>query len=152
MRKINNQPAQAKDMLALVTENASCRGKNINFYAEPIPYEVRTMCADCPVEKECLDYALHYERYGFWGGASESDRLRIRKALHIRLLDSYTRQPHGREAPNATIITYMCGLPGTKGWRAHKKRGEQPCKVCLDNYNVTKAERKSLKEQQRTMI
>ena len=42
-------------------------------------------CKDCPVKKECLDYALKHEAYGYWGGASEKERKRIRRELGISL-------------------------------------------------------------------
>ena len=43
----------------------------------------RRVCADCPVRKVCLEYALdHHIEHGVWGGASE--RTRRRMALHRR--------------------------------------------------------------------
>lgn len=40
----------------------------------------KAICTRCPVQAECLDYALrHDERYGVWGGTSERDRRRLRK-------------------------------------------------------------------------
>ena len=39
------------------------------------------ICADCPVQLECLEYALaHNIEHGVWGGASERQRQRIRRA------------------------------------------------------------------------
>lgn len=41
------------------------------------------VCAVCPVQAECLDYALtHDERHGVWGGTSERQRDRLRRAQH----------------------------------------------------------------------
>jgi len=38
----------------------------------------RTICAACPVCRECLDYALeHHIDHGVWGGSSERERARI---------------------------------------------------------------------------
>jgi WhiB family redox-sensing transcriptional regulator len=40
--------------------------------------EAKQICAGCPVQVECLDYALaNEERFGIWGGVSERDRRRI---------------------------------------------------------------------------
>lgn len=40
----------------------------------------KSVCAQCPVRQECLEYALeHDERFGIWGGMSESERRRIRQ-------------------------------------------------------------------------
>lgn len=41
--------------------------------------QVKQLCNDCPVKKECLDHALHHEKYGFWGGTTEKQRKIIRK-------------------------------------------------------------------------
>lgn len=38
----------------------------------------KQICADCPVQAECLDYALaHGEKYGIWGGTTEKERRRL---------------------------------------------------------------------------
>jgi WhiB family redox-sensing transcriptional regulator len=41
------------------------------------------ICHTCPVEAECLDFALRYRLDGIWGGTSEIQRRRIRRALGI---------------------------------------------------------------------
>ena len=42
--------------------------------------EAKRICARCPVEIECLEYALvNDERFGVWGGTSERTRLKLRK-------------------------------------------------------------------------
>jgi WhiB family transcriptional regulator, redox-sensing transcriptional regulator len=43
--------------------------------------EAKRICAGCEVRAECLDYALaHDERFGIWGGLSERERRRLRRA------------------------------------------------------------------------
>lgn len=43
--------------------------------------EVKRVCLACDVRVQCLDYALeHDERYGVWGGLSERERRRVKKA------------------------------------------------------------------------
>jgi WhiB family redox-sensing transcriptional regulator len=44
--------------------------------------EARKICADCPVIRECLDYAMEVEtdqarRYGMFGGTTPRDRERL---------------------------------------------------------------------------
>ena len=40
----------------------------------------RKICATCPVQQECLEYALqHRIDHGVWGGCSERERRRILK-------------------------------------------------------------------------
>jgi WhiB family redox-sensing transcriptional regulator len=41
----------------------------------------KRVCAGCPVKAPCLQYALDRdERFGVWGGLSERERRRLRRA------------------------------------------------------------------------
>ncbi len=43
--------------------------------------EAKKVCVGCEVRAECLEYALaHDERFGIWGGLSERERRRLKKA------------------------------------------------------------------------
>jgi WhiB family transcriptional regulator, redox-sensing transcriptional regulator len=43
--------------------------------------EAKRICAGCEVRAECLEYALaNDERFGIWGGLSERERRRLRRA------------------------------------------------------------------------
>ena len=43
--------------------------------------EAKRICDGCPVTAECLEYALaNDERFGIWGGMSERERRRLRRA------------------------------------------------------------------------
>lgn len=43
--------------------------------------EAKRVCASCEVRVECLEYALgNDERFGIWGGLSERERRRIKRA------------------------------------------------------------------------
>lgn len=40
----------------------------------------KRICMQCPVQAECLEYALsHFLKCGIWGGASERERRQIRR-------------------------------------------------------------------------
>lgn len=39
----------------------------------------REICYRCPVNVECLDWALDNEEYGMWGGVAARDRARMRR-------------------------------------------------------------------------
>ena len=46
--------------------------------------EAKEVCRGCIVREECLEYALcNSEKFGIWGGMSERERRRIRRARAI---------------------------------------------------------------------
>ena len=74
--------------MAAFTPDALCRteyggGTMLKFFYadENNPKEQAkaiSICLACPVQDECLDYALKYrEEWGIWGGQTEKDRIRI---------------------------------------------------------------------------
>ena len=67
-------------------ERASCRGLDTNLFylmrtdllEEGLGYNnLRRICFECPIMKECLQIGTSLERYGFWGGLSEEERTAI---------------------------------------------------------------------------
>lgn len=43
--------------------------------------EAKKVCRSCEARPDCLQYALdHDERFGIWGGLSERERRKLRKA------------------------------------------------------------------------
>jgi WhiB family redox-sensing transcriptional regulator len=55
------------------------------FPSDGVGVEIaRRICADCPVQEPCLEYAL-YNRidHGVWGGASERERRRIARRRRL---------------------------------------------------------------------
>ncbi len=43
--------------------------------------EAKRVCSGCEVRQECLEYALsNDERFGIWGGLSERERRRLKRA------------------------------------------------------------------------
>jgi WhiB family redox-sensing transcriptional regulator len=55
-----------------------CRGRDA---AKP----AKAICADCPVQRDCLDYALdEHIVFGIWGGLTrEERRIYKRKLTHV---------------------------------------------------------------------
>ncbi len=46
--------------------------------------EAKEVCRGCVVQNDCLEYALvHSEKFGIWGGMSERERRRIRRARSL---------------------------------------------------------------------
>ena len=67
-------------------ERASCRGLDTHLFymmrtdllEEGLGYNnLRRICFECPIMKECLQIGTSLERYGFWGGLSEEERTAI---------------------------------------------------------------------------
>lgn len=65
---------------------AICRGKPYFFPRDhkrrPADLDAldkaRALCRECPVRRECLEYALvNNLRYGIWGGYTHRERLKI---------------------------------------------------------------------------
>ena len=64
-------------------KDARCRGMNTNdFFPEVGANTVgflRKFCDECPVVRECLDFAIENTMdYGVWGGTSVEERIAIR--------------------------------------------------------------------------
>jgi len=60
---------------------AACRDADANLFFSTVEADVTAalkICAGCPVQDECLDWALETRvRYGVWGGATERERRRM---------------------------------------------------------------------------
>ncbi|RJQ77830.1 WhiB family transcriptional regulator [Pseudonocardiaceae bacterium YIM PH 21723] len=39
----------------------------------------KRVCAGCPVRRSCLQYALHHDVQGVWGGTTEDERRQMRR-------------------------------------------------------------------------
>lgn len=69
----------------------ACVGMNPGvFHDDPSEKGVaraKAICATCPVQEQCLDYAIEHamtkDYHGIWGGTTHSERRRIRR---LRLL------------------------------------------------------------------
>jgi WhiB family transcriptional regulator, redox-sensing transcriptional regulator len=62
----------------------SCRGMDPEIFFPDRGESLRPakeVCGGCIVRDECLEYALdNRERFGVWGGTSERERRRLRRA------------------------------------------------------------------------
>lgn len=66
---------------------AACRGVDpALFFPErgASTREAKAACAVCPVQAECLDYAMDNGlKFGIWAGLSERERRRIRRQRNL---------------------------------------------------------------------
>ncbi len=82
--------AQFDDLLGLEAEAAEWQLKALCAQTDPEAFfpekggstrDAKKICQSCEVRDECLDYALENdERFGIWGGLSERERRRLRRA------------------------------------------------------------------------
>ena len=55
----------------------------------PEPKALKTICGNCLVQKECLDYALKYNVSGYWGNTTEGQRHKLRETFKIKPIPLY---------------------------------------------------------------
>ena len=72
--------------------DASCKNEDKrHFYAHEegeriaIPERIIQMCESCSVKLECLNHALDFENYGYWGGTTAKERREMRLAAGVRI-------------------------------------------------------------------
>ena len=102
MSKRNRQEQEVdNDLVTSWMARARCRElpPSIFFPSDGAGVEVaRRYCAECPVQAECLEYALeHHIEHGVWGGASERERRRIQRSRRLAAVD-LTRSPGHKTA------------------------------------------------------
>jgi WhiB family transcriptional regulator, redox-sensing transcriptional regulator len=74
-------PEVAPDFSGTWPERAICAGEDpsIFFPSHGDPgIRARRVCADCPVQMDCLEYAIAADEWGIWGGLDRDQR----RALH----------------------------------------------------------------------
>lgn len=78
-------PLTPAELRAPWRRQAACRTEDVNlFFAEQGDMDTvaaaKAVCRRCPVQPECLDFAItNNELSGIWGGFSRKDRRRIKK-------------------------------------------------------------------------
>lgn len=68
---------------------AACRGLDPeSFYAESgsAIMRAKALCATCPVQPACLEWAIRREEFGVWGGTTARERAAIRRERGLRLI------------------------------------------------------------------
>lgn len=76
-------PIRALPSARLWVGQAACAGQPTNLFFPSRGGDTtwaKTICADCPVKRECLAWALEADiGFGIWGGTSEVERQRLRR-------------------------------------------------------------------------
>lgn len=112
-------------------------------------YAAGQLCAMCPVQTQCRDYALAYEDdtglplKGFWGGMNSADIKRVR-AGGQPTLKLPPRTTLGRPRKPAEDVDH-----GTHaGYVWHTKNGITPCNPCRIARRQAKAAQRRRKKEQ----
>lgn len=96
---------------------AACKGMDPDLFFPgqgESTREAKAICAQCPVQVECLETAMtNHESFGIWGRKSERERRVLRRTW-----------------PRSTtpVASAPCGT--TAAYKVHTRRGETPCAEC----------------------
>lgn len=79
---------------------------------------IRNICARCPINEACLDWAMRNNTYGIWAGTSRDERTALKRGVHrarCPMCRSYNPWPEA----GAQICTF-CGF----GWPVRRKTAD----------------------------
>lgn len=98
-------------------QHGSCRSHPADWWfpehGNGLGEQAKTVCQTCPVQAPCLDYALTRKEEGVWGGLTSTERRALLRNT-ARALQPRSPIVHGTE----------------RGYKAHRRRGEQACADC----------------------
>jgi WhiB family redox-sensing transcriptional regulator len=73
-------------------EYAACQGTDSRLFYDLEAGEaggyyplMRRICNACPIKKECAEWSIRHEEFGFWAGMSERQRWLERRKLKLPL-------------------------------------------------------------------
>lgn len=99
------------------TVDAACAGSSPALFFSPkgnthLVRKAKAICDTCPVKDDCLEFGLT-EPIGIWGGLTPKERRVVKRQRGM----GRKLQPikHGTEG----------------GHIAHRRRGEEPCPLCV---------------------
>lgn len=65
------------------TEDARCALTDPETFFTDAPMRAKAICGACPARLDCLQYALHNDVWGVWGGTTRAERAALREELDI---------------------------------------------------------------------
>lgn len=91
---MTGRPNRIGPVLQSWMDEAACKGKLHLFFGphneqadkrRPRELKAKTICANCPVRSDCLEYALKHRRLeGIYGGWSDTERESFRRSMRKR--------------------------------------------------------------------
>lgn len=86
-------------MPALDYSKAKCVGRDDLFLADSDQghksTQAKAVCAECPIQRQCLAWGLAHEEFGVWGGTTATERAEQRKQLGLRVIEPVTASTYG---------------------------------------------------------
>ena len=112
-------------------EHAACVGTDTAIFfvrrGEPAR-QALAICARCPVRPECLEFALvNDERFGIWGGTTETRRRRMRRAPPTSAAERVTAMD--KLLLTAEEVADMLGIGRTKVYELLASRAARVVKI-----------------------
>lgn len=139
----------------------ACRGSGDDMFppsetSGPYLRAAKRRCVGCPVQPDCLAYALATgDRYGIWGGLTFAERRAVADGLPVRTCGRcgvlFARR--GRYCrPCVMAINRVradrelaeCGTLGA--YARHRRAGESPCDQCREAFNRAAVARRAGRE------
>lgn len=103
-----------------------CRNVASNMFFPTVGEDIdqaRAICAQCPVQSECLEYALPVPGLrGVWGGTSERERRQLREAATASQLLPPASRRQGFRSPRGSLyaaLEELAAVPGHWARVAH---------------------------------
>lgn len=93
--KVENRPvAEARKLRRMLRpeawqDDAACKGVDpdlmVPWHQDSVAADAKAVCAECPVKKQCLDFAMrNREEWGIWGGLNPAERRALRRRIQRR--------------------------------------------------------------------
>jgi hypothetical protein len=67
------------------------------------------ICSNCPALAECFNYAVHHEKWGFWGGTTRKQRKELRATHGITLTEPFNSDAADRMILETRALIEMLG-------------------------------------------
>lgn len=121
----------ADPALFFAATNAEDRGRRLRTLGDMQRAQALAYCARCHVRDDCLDHAIRFDELGIWGGTTQRERARMRRALVDVGVDLPSRPEAEllpRSTPTGADYPAQCGT--ARAYRRHVRNGEEPCPAC----------------------
>jgi len=119
---------------SFLLEDIPCRTVDPNIFFPDIPgdwHKAKKVCGTCPVQQQCLDWAVQVGEIGngIFGGAGADRRRRLRR--EYEKVNGLRRQGKRRTAPHGTEARA----------KKHRRDGEELCEACREAAVIARRER-----------